>query len=153
MKRILIAGVLAALGACGSSQPKADEGLNLINAEIARREANRMGQAAENRLEMVPPPTSLPAAAPSPPDRARLIGRWADMPGCQGETTEFLDDGTFRLGSNISGRWRLDGTRMTITANGRSRNLTLVSVNETQFEMRSDEGERLGSYRCTSPAR
>lgn len=156
MKRILIASGLMALSACGSPEPPADAGLNRIDAEIARREANRMRQEAENRIEMAPP--SLPPAAPPTAtlpssDRDRLIGRWADRPGCQGQTTEFLDDGTFRLGNNISGRWRIDGSRVTITANGRTQNLALVMVTETQFQMLSDDGERLGSYRCTSPAR
>jgi hypothetical protein len=154
MKRILIASMLASLGACGSSEVPEDRVFNQIDAEMARREANRAATAA-NGMESAPP--SLPSEAspttvPGPVDRARLVGRWGATPACQGASTEFRDDGTFSTPSS-SGRWTLEGSRLTLTSDGDEVRATMLLVNALEFQARSDSGGLLNYYRCTSQAR
>lgn len=154
MKRIFIASVLATLGACGSSEVPQDRALNQIDAEMARREANSAATAT-NGIEMEPPPlpSEAPATgAPASTDRARLVGRWGATPACQGASTEFRADGTLSTSSS-SGRWTLEGSRLTLTTDGSEMSATLVLVTAAEFQLRGDSGQTLNYHRCAAQAR
>jgi len=146
-KPFLLAAATLALVACGGGGISNNEVLNKIDREMERRGHDNGANAA------APAATSMSAAPAAGPDRAMLIGRWSDAPGCQDIITDFLEDGTFRVGQG-QGSWRLEGNRLTIgRGDGQETTLTVVSLTDTEFRMTSPAGERLRSYRCNQPAR
>jgi hypothetical protein len=104
---------------------------------------------------MQPPPLpseASPTTATGPIDRTRLVGRWAATPACPDASTEFRAEGTL-ISTSSSGRWTLEGSRLTLTTNGSELSATLVFVNALEFQLRGDSGRLLNYHRCAAQAR
>lgn len=146
-KTVLLAAATLALAACGGGGISDNEVLNKIDAEMERRGLDN-GSASPVAPTVPTPPVSMAGF-----DRALLIGRWSDAPGCQDIITDFLEDGTFRVGQG-RGTWRLEGNRLTIgRGDGQETTLTVDTLTATEFRMTSPAGERLRSYRCNQQTR
>ena len=77
--------------------------------------------------------------------REYLVGRWTEMDDCAEGATEFRADGTFLFPWGDSGRWSLDGDRLTMSSNTDTLRLRVVDRNTLEI---SSPSRAYRSVRC-----
>ena len=142
------AASLIMLGACGDGG--ADDGAaNGANAAAPVNEAAPAASAASSGND-VNQASAAPAATPADGAVTRefLVGRWTEeeMNDCAGAVTEFRTDGSFAFPWGDTGRWTLDGDRLTMTGNDNA--LTVRAVDANTIEVRSPS-RTYRNKRCT----
>jgi hypothetical protein len=108
------------------------------------------GPAANNTDAPPQPAASQPAAAAdaaqTTPTPAMLVGRWGDNGDCSKDIT-FNADGTFTSYTG-SGRWTLDGDRMTMTGAAGPFEVRVSIANDDTLIIGNADGSYGLSQRC-----
>lgn len=76
-----------------------------------------------------------------------LVGRWADNPDCTMDVT-FFADGTFSAFNGGGGNWRLSGNRLTLSGDGGSHRMDILSFDGQIMQVRNPDGSIGRSRRC-----
>ncbi|GAM96722.1 hypothetical protein U91I_00342 [alpha proteobacterium U9-1i] len=90
-------------------------------------------------------PAPAPAATAISADA--LVGRWGDNGDCTKDIV-FAADGTFRSYTGGSGRWSLNGDRVTMAGQGGTFEVRVESVNANQMIVGNPDGSFGISQRC-----
>jgi hypothetical protein len=127
--RVLSIAIAFALAACSppAEQPAAEAPAQAVQAAAA-------GEAA-------------PAGATPGISAEALVGRWGDNGDCTKDIV-FAGDGTFRSYTGGSGRWSLDGDRVTMAGDGGTFVVQIQSVNDHQLIVGNPDGSFGISQRC-----
>lgn len=134
--RILSIAIALLLAACG---PAAEQQTIGPPVEIISQTATIDGK-----------PVDLPVAegVATPGITAdALVGRWGDNGDCAKDIV-FAADGTFRSYTGGSGRWSLDGDRVTMAGAGGTFVVQIQSVNDHQLIVGNPDGTFGISQRC-----
>jgi hypothetical protein len=141
MRHLAIAAAAASvlvLAACsGETGDAANESANAAapagNAAAAAAEEDAAAAAADA------------AVGDGTLSREYLVGRWTEMDDCAEGATEFRADGTFLFPWGDSGRWSLDGDRLTMSSNTDTLRLRVVDRNTLEI---SSPSRAYRSVRC-----
>jgi hypothetical protein len=122
MKIAVIAAIAAILSACGPAAEKTDA---------------------------PPAPAAAPAAgaASDAPTPAMLVGRWGDNGDCSKDIV-FNADGSFASYTGGSGRWTLNGDRMTMTGAAGTFEVRVAIANQNTLIIGNADGSYGLSQRC-----
>ena len=148
MRRLAIAAAAASvlvLAACGGETgDAANESTNAAppadNAAAAAAEEDAAAAA-----EAEPANAAGAAGGDGTLSREFLVGRWTEMDDCAEGATEFRADGTFLFPWGDSGRWTLDGDRLTMSSNTDTLRLRVVDRNTLEI---SSPNRAYRSVRC-----
>ena len=80
-----------------------------------------------------------------------LVGRWTDTGDCT-NAVDFFADGTFRTTSNATGRWTLQGNRLSFIGD-RTIRTTIRATSRDAITLTHDDGAVGGSTRCVTTRR
>ena len=138
------AASLLLLAACGGeTRDAANESAN------AAAPAANVAAPADNAAAAAAEEDAAAAAGAADGDgtlnREYLVGRWTEMDDCAEGATEFRADGTFLFPWGDSGRWSLDGDRLTMSSNTDTLRLRVVDRNTLEI---SSPSRSYRSVRC-----
>ena len=106
-------------------------------------EASAQTPAASAKPDGAPQPATAPAAlAP-----AALVGRWGDNGDCTQDIV-FNADGTFASYTGGTGRWSLDGDRMTMSGSGGVFEVRVQIIGDDRLMIQNPDGSIGTSQRC-----
>ena len=81
-----------------------------------------------------------------------LIGVWTDDGDCDSSTLiEFRADGAFRLTDGNTGRWKLDGDRLTMSGETTA-TVRIVPIDRDTITVVNEDGSLGHSTRCAQPS-
>lgn len=96
------------------------------------------------------PAFAQPGGATAPRlTRDFLLGRWTDTNDCS-DAVDFNADGSFRTTDGVSGRWRLDGNRLSFIGQ-RTIVATVGVTGRDGITLTHDDGSVGSSTRCAAP--
>lgn len=98
------------------------------------------------------PSVAAPAAEQPPTDPAAvtaafLIGTWGDNGDCS-TTITYNADGSFRMADGATGRWALEGDRVTMSGERGDFSVQVAKGNENQLMIGQPDGSFGISQRC-----
>lgn len=131
--RTYIAAIVFALAACSPAAPPAT--------------SQAPGTAIQTSAAGGKPSEAPATAAPGTITAEALVGRWGDNGDCAKDIV-FAADGTFRSYTGGSGRWSLDGNRVTMSGEGGTFVVQVESVNASQLIVGNPDGSFGISQRC-----
>src|SRR5262245_16191570 len=137
--KTIIAAIAAALlaAACGP-------GATPQESTPAQQAAAPAEQAAAKPDAAAPPAAADAQTTPTP---AMLVGRWGDNGDCSKDIT-FNADGSFTSYTGGSGRWTLNGDRMTMTGAAGAFEVRVSIANQNTLIIGNADGSYGLSQRC-----
>jgi hypothetical protein len=148
MRHLAIAAAAASvlvLAACsGETGDAANESANAA-APAGNAAAAAAEEDAAAAADAAPANAAGVAVGDGTLSREYLVGRWTEMDDCAEGATEFRADGTFLFPWGDSGRWSLDGDRLTMSSNTDTLRLRVVDRNTLEI---SSPSRAYRSVRC-----
>jgi hypothetical protein len=96
------------------------------------------------------PDAATPGGPPrhgTPPTREQLVGLWGDNGNCSAPVM-FIADGSYAMPDGSTGRWTIDGERVTMSGAGGVFTLQVTLLNDHQLLIGNPDGSIGLSQRC-----